>query len=121
MDRIVVEGIEVWARHGVLPHEGELGQRFVIDLAIEVDLATAGRTDDLADTVDYGTLAARVHDTVAGERYRLIEAVAARVAELCLDDARVAAAEVRVRKPSAPLTVPAGEVRVELRRERTAQ
>lgn len=117
-DRIVIAGLEVWGRHGVLPHERELGQRFVLDVALELDLAPAGTSDELADTVDYGALAQRIHDLVAGAPRALIEAVASDVADLCLADDRVGAVEVTVRKPSAPLTVTAGEVRVEIRRER---
>lgn len=118
MDRIVVEGIEVWGRHGVLAHERELGQRFVVDVAIEADLVAAGESDHLDDTLDYGVLAARVRDVVAGGPYRLIEAVAARVADACLEDPRVTAADVVVHKPAAPLSVTVRDVRVELRRER---
>lgn len=117
-DRIVIDGLEVWAHHGVLPHERELGQRFVLDVAFEVDLAPAGVSDALADTVDYGTLAQAIHDRVAGERHDLLERVAERVAELVLDYPRVRAVEVVVRKPAAPLTVAAREVRVEVRRSR---
>lgn len=118
MDRIVIAGLEVWARHGVLPHERQLGQRFVIDVALEVDLAPAAASDRFEDTVDYGTLAERVRDAVASGPYHLIETVAGRVVDVCLADGRVTAVEVVVHKPSVPLTVPAGEVRVELRRER---
>ena len=117
-DRITIEGLEVWAHHGVLPHERELGQRFVLDLTVELDLGPAGASDDLSDTVDYGALARAVHERVAGERHDLIERVAERVAELALDDPRVSAAEVTVHKPSAPLPVSAREVRVEVRRTR---
>lgn len=118
MDRIEVVGLEVWAHHGVLPHERELGQRFVLDVAVELDLTAAMASDALDDTLDYGVLAARVHGTVAGARDQLLERVARRVLDVCLDDDRVTAAEVTVHKPAAPLTVPAGEVRVHVRRER---
>ena len=117
-DRIVIDGLEVWAHHGVLPHERELGQRFVLDVALELDLAPAGASDALADTVDYGALAEAIHDRVAGERHDLLERVAEQVADLALEDQRVRAVEVTVRKPAAPLTVVAREVRVEVRRSR---
>jgi 7,8-dihydroneopterin aldolase/epimerase/oxygenase len=119
VDRIVIAGLEVWAHHGVLPHETELGQRFVVDVALELDLAPAGASDHLSDTVDYGALAQAVADRVAGERHQLLERVAGRVADLVLQDPRVAAVEVVVHKPAAPLRVPAREVRVEVRRTRT--
>jgi 7,8-dihydroneopterin aldolase/epimerase/oxygenase len=118
VDRIVIEGIEVWAQHGVLLHERALGQRFVIDVALEVDLAPAIGSDLLEDTVDYGTLAADIHALVADDPVELVESLAGRVAERCLEDERVQACQVAVHKPSAPLTVPVREVRVEIRRER---
>lgn len=117
-DAIELLGLEVFAHHGVLDHERELGQRFVIDVRLEVDLAPAGASDDLVDTVDYGTLAGRVAARVTDERHDLIETVAERVAEVCLDDARVRAVEITVHKPTAPLPVPAREVAVTVRRRR---
>jgi dihydroneopterin aldolase len=120
VDRIEVVGLEVWAHHGVLPHERELGQRFLLDVVVEVGLSAAMRSDDLDDTVDYGTLATRVRDVVTGESHQLIERVAQRVLDVCFEDDRVGAAEVTVHKPSVPLTVPAAEVRVVVRRERPA-
>ncbi|MBW3621141.1 MAG: dihydroneopterin aldolase [Actinobacteria bacterium] len=118
VDRIEIVGLEVWAHHGVLLHEQALGQRFVIDVAVELDLAAAMASDDLADTLDYGVLAQEVHTTVTEARDQLIERVAQRVLDVCLADDRVAAAEVTVHKPSVPLTVPAAEVLVRVRRER---
>jgi dihydroneopterin aldolase len=118
LDRITVTGIEVFAHHGVLPHERELGQRFVIDLTLELDLAPAAASDDVADTVHYGELAADVAALVAGEPVDLIETVAERVASRCLADVRVAAVEVTVHKPAAPLPVVVAEVAVSVRRER---
>ena len=79
-DTIRLEGVRVFGRHGVLPEEAATGQIFVIDLELDVDLSEASTTDDLAATVDYGTLAVKVRDVVAGERWDLIERVAGRVA-----------------------------------------
>ena len=118
MDRIEIVGLEVWAHHGVLLHEQALGQRFVIDVAVELDLAPAMASDDLADTLDYGVLAQEVHATVTDARDQLIERVAQRVLDVCLADDRVAAADDTVHKPSVPLPVPAAEVLVRVRRER---
>ena len=118
MDEIRIQGIEVFAHHGVLPHEREIGQRFVIDVTLSIDLRDAARTDDLAATVDYGQLSADVAHLVTNEPYDLIETVADRVAGLCLRDVRVAHVEVTVHKPSAPLPVVAEEVSVTVRRGR---
>lgn len=119
MDRIALVGIEAFAHHGVLDHERELGQRFVVDVVLELDLAPAAASDDLADTVDYGQLAGRVAHLATAPPAALVETVAGRIAEVCLEDPRVAAAEVTVHKPSAPLPVAAREVSVTLRRERS--
>lgn len=118
VDRIELEGIEVWAHHGVLPHERQLGQPFVIDVVLHMDLASAAASDDLADTVDYGTLAARVRDAATGGPHQLVETVAGRVLDACIEDPRVQEAEVTVHKPSAPMPVPAADVRVVLSRRR---
>jgi dihydroneopterin aldolase len=117
-DTIRLTGIRVFAYHGVLDEEKTTGQEFVIDVVLHVDLATPGASDDLADTIDYGGLATAISDRVAEERWNLIERVAGRVAELVLEDGRVAAVEVRVHKPAAPISVPFEDVAVELRRSR---
>lgn len=119
MDTISLDGIEVWANHGVMEHEADLGQRYVVDVTIHVDLRAAAASDDLAETVDYGALAALVVHTFAAPRTRLVEAVAGRVAEAVLGhDERIAAVDITVHKPSAPLTVPVRDVRITMHRTR---
>ena len=117
-DRIELRGIEVFGRHGVLTHEQELGQTFVVDAMLELDLARAGASDDLADTVDYGTLAGELARVVRDERHDLIERLATRLAEVCLGDTRVVAATVTVHKPHAPVPVTLADVAVTVRRTR---
>ncbi len=102
-DRISLTGLRVFGRHGVLEHERRDGQDFVVDVDLTVDTRAAARTDDLADTVDYGSLADRLAAVVAGEPVQLIETLAARLAEVCLDDDRVISARVTVHKPAAPI------------------
>lgn len=118
-DRITLTGIRAWAHHGVLEHERRLGQRFVVDLVLEVDLEAAGVSDDLADTIDYGAVAATVHDRITGVTHQLVEAVADDVAAAVLaHDARVEAVEVTVHKPHAPVTVDLDDVAVTVHRRR---
>ncbi len=117
-DRIVLQGMEVFARHGVLPHEKRIGQRFVIDVSVEADLSAAGRSDSLDQTIDYGRLAVRVHEVASGGPHELIETVAERIADVALQEPLVTAVDVVVHKPAAPLTVAVQDVRVEIRRER---
>lgn len=120
MDSITVSGIEAWGFHGVLPHEAELGQRFVVDLTVWLDLTRAAADDDLGATVDYGALATLVVATVEEPRAALVEAVAGRVADAVLaHDVAIEQVEVTVHKPSAPVTVPVHDVAVTITRSRT--
>ena len=118
-DRIILSGLRVHGHHGVLPHEAQLGQVFVVDLELAVDLGAAGRADDLARTGDYGSLAGRVAEVVGGRPRKRLEAVAEDVAQLVLSYERVRQVRVRVTKPQAPLPVDAA-VAVEIIRDREA-
>lgn len=118
LDTISLVGLRVFAHHGVFAEEQESGQEFVIDVTIRADLARAAASDDLAETIDYGAVAAAISARVTGERWNLIERVAERVAELVLEDELAESVEVRIHKPAAPIPVPFEDVVVELRRDR---
>jgi dihydroneopterin aldolase len=79
-DRIELRGLRALGTHGVLPEERTRPQPFEVDIDLEVDLLDAGRSDDLADTVDYGTVAEAVVAAVAGPHLDLLEALAERIA-----------------------------------------
>jgi dihydroneopterin aldolase len=113
-DRIELRGLRVVGTHGVLAEEQARAQPFEVDLDLDADLADAGRSDDLADTVDYGTLAERVASVVSGERHALLERLAERIAETALADGRVRSVTVTVRKlrPPVPLDLASAGVRV---------
>jgi 7,8-dihydroneopterin aldolase/epimerase/oxygenase len=117
-DTIALTGLRVRGHHGVYDFERERGQDFVIDVVLEIDLAPAAASDDVADTVHYGELADRLAAIVAGDPHNLIETLADRLAAACLTDARVDAATVTVHKPSAPIPHAFTDVAVTIRRER---
>lgn len=117
MDTITIEGIEVFAHHGVLAEEKENGQLFLIDLEMAIDLRPAGVSDRIADTVDYGTVGKEVHDLVASGSWDLIEKVAEEVASHLLTYP-IEAVTVTVHKPGAPLAVPFSDVTVCIHRDR---
>jgi 7,8-dihydroneopterin aldolase/epimerase/oxygenase len=102
-DRLTVQGIEAFGHHGVFDFERREGQVFVVDLVLGLDTRAAARSDDLHDTVDYGTLVTRVRQAVERDPVDLIETLADRIADECLADERVAWAEVTVHKPHAPV------------------
>ena len=113
---IRVTGLRVRGFHGVLASERRDGQTFVVDVALTADVSET--SDDLADTVNYATLSERLAAVVAGEPVDLIETLAARLADVCLEDPRVSRVEVTVHKPEVPLAVTVDEVSVTLVRER---
>ncbi len=117
-DRIILKGLEFYGRHGVLPQERELGQRFIVDVEIFLDLTEAGRSDDLSRTIDYAKVFRLVEEIVTGSPRRLLEAVAEDIAAAILECFSAVEAVVRVKKPAAPLPGHHEYVAVEIKRAR---
>jgi len=117
-DLIELRGLRARGFHGVYDFERAQGQDFVVDVGLELDLAAAAASDDVADTIHYGELAERLVAVVTGEPVRLIETLAHRLADVCLADPRVRAATVTVHKPQAPIPHEFGDVSVTVRRVR---
>jgi dihydroneopterin aldolase len=118
-DRISLLGLRAFGRHGVLDHERRDGQEFVVDAVLWLDTRAAAAADDLALTVDYGSVAARLAAIVSGEPVALIETLAGRLAAACLSaDRAVVEVEITVHKPHAPVSVPFRDVTVTIRRSR---
>lgn len=118
MDRIIIREIEFYGYHGVLPEEKRLGQRFQVDLDLYLDLAPAGRTDDLRQTVNYAAVVEKVVQLGRERVYNLIEALAEAIAAEILADPLIARVKVRVKKPQAPIPQSFGLVAVEIERGR---
>ncbi|QYJ15636.1 Dihydroneopterin aldolase [Rubrobacter xylanophilus DSM 9941] len=119
-DRILLEGMTFFGRHGTLQAERELGQPFVVDVEMSLDLRPAGLSDDLSKTVDYSEVHRLVRRIVEGEPVNLTETVAERIAAKVLEDhPTVEAVRVKVSKPHVRLedTVLAGSA-VEIVRRR---
>jgi dihydroneopterin aldolase len=103
-DEILLEGMRFYAYHGVNPEERALGQRFLVDVVMAVDLRRPGQSDDLADTVSYSNVYKVVRGIVEGEPRNLIEAVAEEIAAAILTGfPPVARVTVTVRKPEVPM------------------
>ena len=118
-DTIFVTGIVIHARHGILPYEEEVGQRFVIDLELSVDLTESSRSDRLADTVSYANVVATATAAFKGANYKLLERAAGAVADAVLAAfPRVSALKVTVHKPHAPIAAIFDDVGVILTRSR---
>lgn len=112
--RIELRGLRLVGVHGFLPHEQERAQPFEVDIDIDADLSAAAASDDLADTLDYGALANAAARVVTGEQWKLLERMAARIAEEISADDRVRSVRVTVRKlrPPVPLDLASAGVSI---------
>ena len=103
-DRILLEGMVFHGRHGVLSAERELGQPFVVDVEMRLDLRPAGLSDDLSKTVDYSEVHRLAKQVVEGDPAGLTETVAERIANATLEEhPLVDVVRVKVKKPNVKL------------------
>ena len=102
-DRIILSGMQFYGFHGVNAEEKSLGQTYVVDLAVEVDLALPGQSDQVGDTVSYTHLYRAVKAVVEGESQNLLEGIAQSIAERILNDCPVASVQLTVKKPHPPI------------------
>ena len=118
-DMIFITGVVIHARHGVMEHETEVGQRFVIDLELSADLSESSRTDRLADTVSYSNVVATATAAFKDANYKLLERAAGAVADAMLAAfPSISAVKVTVHKPHAPIAAIFDDVGVVLTRTR---
>jgi len=102
-DTIHVQNMQFYGRHGVNPEEKELGQRFEVDVELDLDTRPAGLNDDLTKTINYAHVYRLVKQLVEDECFDLIEALAETIAMQVGRQFAPEAIRVRVRKPHAPL------------------
>ena len=101
LDEIHIRDLSLCCLIGVDEGERRAKQDVKVDVTLYADLREAGRTDDIADTVDYRRIQQRVVTLVEGSSFFLVERLADRVAALCLEEPRVQQVKVRVAKPGA--------------------
>lgn len=119
MDRMVMRQMIFYGYHGVYPEENKLGQKFIVDLDLRLDLARAAASDDVNDTVNYAEIHALVKEIVQGKPVKLIEALAGNIASEVLGTyTNIIEATVSVTKPNPPFDITFDGVTVELRRTR---
>jgi dihydroneopterin aldolase len=119
MDRIYLTGISAFAFHGVYENERREGQKFSVDLVLDVDLYPAGVSDDLKDSVDYSLIAKVAHEELVGDPCNLIEAVAERIAGRILKEFEgIQGISVKVHKPDADVGIALNDIAVEIERRR---
>lgn len=118
MDLIKINNLKFYTKNGVLPEERILGQQLEVDIELRLDLAKAGKSDDVADTVSYAEVNEKISRTITTRSFNLIEAVASSL----LDDIetdfsqQLDSALVRVRKYGVPMPGAFDNVEVQLER-----
>lgn len=119
MDKIYVNKMEFYGYHGVLPEETRLGQKFIVDLIVGSNLKKAGLTDSLEESISYVDLYQVCKDVVEGKPYKLIEAVAEKIAqEILRKFDKAAVVTVKLIKPNPPIPGHYEFVAVEITRSR---
>jgi dihydroneopterin aldolase len=118
MDVIELTGIRCYGYTGYLPEEQVLGQWFEVDLRIWVDLALAGKSDRIEDTLDYRAVIAEVKEIIAISKVALIEKLADTIITAVLAYDRVQQVEVKLSKPAAPIPDFGGKITIELTRSK---
>lgn len=118
MDTIFIEQIEFYGYHGASDEEQSVGHRYSVDVELRYDVRQAGKTDRLDDTVNYSRVAKRVAALGASEQFRLLEALAEKIAVVILGEFPVDSVRLRVRKIRPPMNVIAAAVGVEIERAR---
>jgi 7,8-dihydroneopterin aldolase/epimerase/oxygenase len=118
-DTIFITGLVTHARHGVMEHETKVGQRFVIDLELSIDLSESSHSDRLSDTVSYASVVATATAAFTNTHYKLLERAAGAVSDAIFAAfPRVHAVKVTVHKPHAPIAEIFEDVGVVLMRKR---
>lgn len=102
-DFIGLRGLKALGRHGIAPGERDRPQPFEIDLKLYVDLSAAAKSDNIADTIDYGPLCEQVVAVVENESFDLIEILAERITQVAKADERVEKVTVSLRKLRPPV------------------
>ena len=113
---IEIHGIELHGFHGVLENERREGQRFLVDVDLDLSDETAAQTDRIDDAVDYRDVVSAVADVSEERAYHLLEAFATAVAEALVARFPVTRVRVRVRKPDVVLAHPVDHAAVVVER-----
>ncbi|MGP6451864.1 dihydroneopterin aldolase [Streptococcus dysgalactiae subsp. equisimilis] len=119
MDKITLEGCRFYGYHGAFQEEQTLGQIFLVDLELAVDLQAASLSDELADTVHYGMVFESVRQLAEGETFTLIERLAGAICEKLFNEfSRIEAIKVAIKKENPPIAGHYRAVGIELERQR---
>jgi 7,8-dihydroneopterin aldolase/epimerase/oxygenase len=100
MDTIFISELKVKTKLGVPEWERMVPQTIILDIEIGYDLAPAGKSDAIADTIDYGAVVARIQTTLKEHSFQLVEALAEHICKLILKEFKAESVKIKVAKPA---------------------
>jgi 7,8-dihydroneopterin aldolase/epimerase/oxygenase len=100
MDTIFISELKVKTKLGVPAWERMVTQTIILDIEIGYDLSKAGKSDAIADTIDYGAVVSRIHDTLKEHSFQLVEALAEHICQLILSEFGALSVKIKVAKPA---------------------
>ena len=118
MDKVILKGIQFHGYHGVAEAERQLGQKYEIDLELMTDLSAAGKTDDLAHTIDYAQVVQLAIDIGTQQSFQLFEALAETIADAILAQFQIEEVRIAVKKLTPPIEPKLNYAGVEIHRKR---
>ena len=101
-DKITLQGMKFYGFHGVNPEEKTLGQTYLVDCEVTLDLSKAGISDNLNDTVSYTHIYRVARSVIEGESKNLLEALAESIANKVINEFKIQSIRVSVVKPNPP-------------------
>lgn len=118
-DKVFIDGLEVYANHGVYEEENKLGQKFVVSAMLYCDTRRAGQTDDLDASIDYGAVCHDIDGFLREHTFKLVERMAEALAAYLVDRyPLLMGVRLKIEKPWAPVGLPLRSVGVEIERLR---
>lgn len=100
MDIIFISELKVKTKLGVPAWERMVPQTIILDIEIGYDLKAAGKSDSINDTIDYGAIVMRIHDTLDKHSFQLVEALAEHICQLIFSEFGAQRVKVKVAKPA---------------------
>ena len=116
-DIIRLNGLSFYGYHGVTAAEKETGRMFEIDCEVAVDLAEAGHSDSLEDTIDYEKIYETIRESVEDKAFSLLEGLAQEITAKVLDNFPVYRVTLKVRKVNPPIAGHIKHIEVEITRQ----
>jgi FolB domain-containing protein len=100
-DTLFIKELLVRTVLGVSDEERRDQQDVLITVAMETDTSAPGKSDDVADAVNYRTVSKQILALAESSQFRLVERFAEEIAALCLREPGVKRVRVTVEKPGA--------------------